>query len=72
MINQDIIEGNWKEISGYMKEKWGEFTDDDLTEIKGSSEKLAGTLQKKYGYEKERAKEEAEKFLDQACKRCKK
>jgi uncharacterized protein YjbJ (UPF0337 family) len=29
------IEGNWKETKGKVKEKWGQLTDDDLTQVNG-------------------------------------
>jgi len=59
-MNWDSIEGDWKNMTGKVKEKWGKLTDDDLTVIKGKREQLSGKLQEKYGY----AKEEAEKQLD--------
>ena len=27
------VEGNWKQVAGKVKEKWGKLTDDDLTMI---------------------------------------
>ena len=36
-------------------QKWGKLTDDDLTAIEGSTTKLVGILQKKYGYDKIKA-----------------
>lgn len=59
-MNWDSIEGDWKNFTGKVKEKWGKLTDDDLTVISGKREQLSGKLQEKYGY----AKEEAEKQLD--------
>ena len=58
-MNWDQIEGNWKQYTGSVKEKWGELTDDDLTAIEGKRTRLAGKLQERYGY----AKHEAEKEL---------
>ena len=29
------VEGNWKQTKGKIKEKWGQLTDDDLTQIDG-------------------------------------
>jgi uncharacterized protein YjbJ (UPF0337 family) len=58
-MNQDMIEGNWKELKGSIMQKWGKLTDDDLTVINGSRTKLAGTIQKNYGC----TLEEAEKQL---------
>jgi uncharacterized protein YjbJ (UPF0337 family) len=31
-MNWDRVEGNWKQFSGKVKEKWGDLTDDDLTD----------------------------------------
>lgn len=63
-MNKEIIKGHWHEIKGKLKEHWGDLTDDEITGIEGSSEKLAGILQKKYGYQKDRAEAEIQKFLD--------
>lgn len=59
-MNWDIIKGKWAQAKGSLKEKWGELTDDDLTQIDGEREKLAGKLQEKYGW----TKEEVEKRLE--------
>ena len=31
------VEGNWKQVKGKVKEKWGQLTDDDLTAINGNA-----------------------------------
>jgi uncharacterized protein YjbJ (UPF0337 family) len=49
-MNEDILNGKWKEIKGRVQEKWGKLTDNDLCESEGKGEKLSGLLQKKYGY----------------------
>ena len=41
-----------------MEEKWSELTDDDLTRINGNREQLEGILQERYGYAKDRARDE--------------
>jgi len=58
-MNKDIIEGKWTEMKGAVKQKWGKLTDDDLAEINGSREILAGKIQKNYGL----ARDEVEKQL---------
>ena len=63
-MNEDIFKGKWKELKGSVKEKWGDLTDDDVTKVEGQSEKLVGILQKKYGYSKDKAQEEYNKFMD--------
>jgi uncharacterized protein YjbJ (UPF0337 family) len=57
-MNADVIRGNWKQLRGQVKEWWGQLTDDDLDRIEGSSEKLIGRLQERYGWTKERAEQE--------------
>lgn len=63
-LNKDIVKGKWKEIKGKVKQQWGEITDNDLTTLEGTYEELQGLLQKKYGYERERAREEIDTFLE--------
>lgn len=60
-MNTDILKGKWAQMKGEVKSKWGELTDDDLTQIDGEREKLSGKLQEKYGW----ARDEAEKNLDE-------
>jgi len=61
-MNWDQIEGKWKELAGGVKEQWGRLTDDELTEIGGKRDKLAGIIQKKYGIAKDAAEEQIAKF----------
>ena len=61
-MNWDRIEGNWKQFTGKAKETWGQLTDDDLTKINGQRDQLEGLLQQRYGYAKDRAKEEVDRW----------
>ena len=61
-MNTDTIAGNWKQLKGKVKEKWGKLTDDDLTIIEGKTDQLVGKLQERYGYNKEKAQQEADRF----------
>jgi uncharacterized protein YjbJ (UPF0337 family) len=65
MMNEDILQGNWKQLHGQVKTWWGDLTDDDLTKIDGKRENLVGVLQTKYGYAKERAETEVDARLAQ-------
>ncbi len=62
-MNWDKIEGNWKQLKGTVKEKWGKLTDDDITIIAGKRELLAGKLQERYGFAKDQAHKELDEFL---------
>ena len=57
-MNDDILEGQWKQVKGSVRNWWGKLTDDDVDRIAGKSEKLVGVLQERYGWTKERANEE--------------
>ncbi len=58
MTIHDSIEGDWLQLKGTVKQKWGKLTDDELTEINGSKDKLVGKLISKYNMTKEQAQEE--------------
>jgi uncharacterized protein YjbJ (UPF0337 family) len=62
-MNQDIFEGKWKQIRGQSKVWWAKLTDDDLDRAAGKFDVLAGMLQEKYGYTRERATEEIDKHV---------
>ena len=52
-MNTLSIKGNWKEISGKLKQKYANLTDDDLLFKEGKEEELLGKLQNKLGKTKE-------------------
>ncbi len=62
-MNLEIVAGKWKQFRGKLKSRWGELTDDELESIQGDLEQLAGLLQTRYGYAKERAEAEAKEAL---------
>jgi uncharacterized protein YjbJ (UPF0337 family) len=63
-MNKDILEGNWKQLRGAIRQKWGELTDDELEQIAGKRDKLVGSLQKRYGYTKDEASRQVDDFLN--------
>lgn len=63
-MNTDIVKGQWHIIKGKVKAQWGKLTDDEIAQMEGTSEELAGALQKAYGYDKDRAEQEVKKFMD--------
>jgi uncharacterized protein YjbJ (UPF0337 family) len=65
-MNNDIFEGNWKQLHGRVKEWWGRLTDDEIDQIEGRYDRLAGVLQERYGYSRQAAEDEIRAFVDQA------
>jgi uncharacterized protein YjbJ (UPF0337 family) len=62
-MNNDIFKGKWKQLRGQIQQKWGDLTNDDLDRIQGTQTEFEGLLQERYGYTKERAKQEVDNFL---------
>ncbi|MEQ8469727.1 MAG: CsbD family protein [Marinoscillum sp.] len=52
------IKGNWNQLKGQLKEKYGELTDDDLKMAEGKADELIGILQEKTGKSAEQLEEE--------------
>ncbi|WP_095588931.1 CsbD family protein [Actibacterium ureilyticum] len=64
-MNWDQIEGKWKQMTGAVKAKWGDLTDDEVDQVDGRRERLVGLVQEKYGKAKEDAEREVDEWLEQ-------
>jgi uncharacterized protein YjbJ (UPF0337 family) len=62
-MNWDTIAGNWKQMKGAAKTKWGELTGDELDQVDGNRERLVGLVQERYGYAKEQAQSEVDDWM---------
>ena len=61
-MNQDRIEGRWKQIKGKFKEQWGRLTHDDLEVIAGRRDQLLGRIQQRHGTARDEAMREVHRF----------
>ena len=61
-MNRDIVGGKWQQLRGKVKEEWGKLTDDDLTTAGGKFDKLSGLIRERYGYTREKAENELDRF----------
>jgi len=59
-----VMQGNWKQAQGKIKEKWGKLTDDDLTKINGQREQLEGIIQQRYGVAKDMVRKDIDAWLN--------
>ncbi|MBS0430877.1 MAG: CsbD family protein [Proteobacteria bacterium] len=61
-MNEDKIQGQWKQLRGKLKAQWGKLTDDDLKVADGNTEYLAGKLQEHYGVARDEARKQIAEF----------
>jgi uncharacterized protein YjbJ (UPF0337 family) len=59
-INAQELQGQWNKLRGQVKEKWGQFTDDDLQIHGGNVDQLVGRIQQKTG----EGRDAIERFLN--------
>lgn len=64
-MNEDILQGKWKQLQGEIQKQWGKLTDDDIDIVEGNYEKLIGRIQERYGWQRARAEREVDDFLNQ-------
>jgi uncharacterized protein YjbJ (UPF0337 family) len=62
-MNRDTLKGQWMQIKGKLREQWGKLTDDDVAEVQGNAEQLIGKLQERYGYARDHAERELDRWL---------
>jgi uncharacterized protein YjbJ (UPF0337 family) len=61
MVNTQVLQGQWNQVRGQLKKKWGQLTEDDLRFANGNIDQLIGRIQHKTG----EAREAIEGFLDE-------
>ncbi|MFA5684630.1 MAG: CsbD family protein [Lysobacteraceae bacterium] len=61
-MNQDIIQGKWKQLKGRIRSQWGDLTDDDLAAAEGHRDYLIGKVQERYGIARDKAADQVRRF----------
>lgn len=61
-MNWDQIQGNWKQFSGSIRERWGELTDNEVEAAAGDRDRIEGLIQERYGTTKEEARREVDEW----------
>ena len=54
-VNWNGVQGNWKQLSGRMQERWGRLTHNNLRMMAGRRDRIIGGMQASYGVAKEKA-----------------
>jgi uncharacterized protein YjbJ (UPF0337 family) len=66
MSTQEKIMGNWNQLKGKVKQRWGQLTDDELSEVEGHFDQLVGLVQQKTGETRQNIERTLSEFSDQA------
>ena len=64
-INTQELQGQWNQLRGQVKQKWGQLTDDDLQIQGGNVDQLVGRIQQRTG----EGREAIEKYLTELTSR---
>ena len=63
-MNEDTLQGNWKQFKGKMVEQWGKLTDDDFDVIAGRRDQSLGKLQEPHGIARDAAEKQLKEWQD--------
>lgn len=56
-MNRLKFKGQWNEVKGRLKQKYGQLTDDDLAYDEGQDDALLGRLQQKLGIAQDKVRQ---------------
>src|ERR1044072_106415 len=66
MSTEEKIIGNWNQFKGKVKQRWGQLTDDELSEVEGNFDQLVGLVQQKTGEARQQIERTLSDLSDQA------
>lgn len=61
MVTAQTIQGHWNELSGRLRERWGQLTGNEWEEADGKIDRLIGVIQRKTG----EAREEIQSYIEE-------
>jgi uncharacterized protein YjbJ (UPF0337 family) len=61
-MNQITWQGKLRQMRGELKREWGKFTHNDRRRFEGELDRMLGQMQQQYGYTRERALNELERY----------
>ncbi|TDU31498.1 uncharacterized protein YjbJ (UPF0337 family) [Panacagrimonas perspica] len=62
-MNSTTLKGQLKQLTGKAKQEWAELTQDDWLRIEGDFDRLAGSIEERYGVAREAAEEQIRSFM---------
>ena len=62
-MNNGISKARWQQVCEQTRKYWGKLTDDDLDRIGGNAELLADALVERYGYIRQHAVSQSNRWM---------
>lgn len=62
---QQQLTGNWNQLKGKLKERWGQLTDDELQAAEGNYDHLVGLIQQRTGEGRQQVERLVNEFNEQ-------
>jgi len=62
LAGRDRMKARWKQSLGAAKLAWGKLTDDELLQLEGRADKLAGLVQERYVITRDAAVQQVKRF----------
>jgi len=62
-MNSTTLKGQLKQLTGKAKKEWAELTQDDWLRIEGDFDRLAGSIEERYGIARDAAEEQVRRFM---------
>lgn len=62
-LNKDILVAKWEENKVKVRERWGRLSNEQLDQINGYYDELTRLLRERYGYTKDKVRQEVDEFL---------
>jgi uncharacterized protein YjbJ (UPF0337 family) len=63
---QQQLTGNWNQLKGKLKERWGQLTDDELKAAEGNYDHLVGLIQQRTGEGRQQVEQFLREFNEQS------
>jgi uncharacterized protein YjbJ (UPF0337 family) len=60
---KDYLQTNWRNLKSKLRLRWRKISEEDITQIDGSTEELVRLLRQRYGYGKAQAEIEIHRWL---------
>lgn len=62
-VTDKVIIQNWAQVSDKIHTRWDKITDEDIAKIDGNHSRFVATLQARYGYDKNDAEDQIQRYL---------